>query len=106
MDLSMDLAIYFQVKADCSDDIDYKYQVWITRWIYIYLLVSRSKLMAVTLNIRLALQDGSIYLLVSKSKLMAVTSLGDDSTGSCFRRRWRLLMARDKTWKDENEFII
>ncbi len=75
----MDLAIYFQVNADSSDDIDYKYQVWIARW---------------------------IYLLVSRSKLMAVTSLGDDSTGSCFRRRRRLLMARDKTWKDEKEFII
>jgi hypothetical protein len=60
MDLCMELAIYFQVNADRSDNIDYKYQVGITRW---------------------------IYLFVSRSKLMAVTSLGDDSTGSCFRRR-------------------
>ena len=31
----MDLAIYFQVNADSSDDIDYKYRVKITRWIYV-----------------------------------------------------------------------
>ena len=31
MDLSMDLAIYFQVNADSSDDIDYKYRVKIAK---------------------------------------------------------------------------
>lgn len=35
MDLSMDLAIYFQVNADRSDDIDYKYRVKIAKWIYL-----------------------------------------------------------------------
>jgi hypothetical protein len=59
LDYKMDLylPVGFQVETDGSD---FKYQVGITRW---------------------------IYLLVSRSKLMAVTSLGDDSTGSCFRRR-------------------
>jgi hypothetical protein len=79
----MDLAIYFQVNADSSDDIDYKYQAGITRWIYVG-FQGKTKSSDFKYQVKIAKW---IYLLVSRSKLMAVTSLGDDSTGSCFRRR-------------------